>query len=251
MTIQKLAIILSCLLVGALILLIVVIFCVTPSSLNEVEQKIVVEISKSLMQLIVVIIIGGAVAALFKTIEQSKKEEKEAEQRHEEENKLRTEIRVDYLSRVGIAYRNAKGTRRSLRAAGITTKFENPPTELNKEQLEIYKKEMQVLNSSQLELEALKIEAASLPALLGLQGLPNLLASMEKYLRKIVREFEKQNALLIQGDKTVDFVNLEKLSEFSGPSSEGGEDGFEARLATPHDEVIKLISENSISGRKA
>lgn len=214
------------------------------TSPSDLEQKIIVEGAKSLMQLIVVILIGGGVAAIFKAFQYSSAVREGNEQRAREERKTRTDIRIHYLARVGKAYRNAKGTRRALRAGGITTKFGSGPEILSAKQLKIYEQQMLILDISQLELEALKIEAASLPDLLGLSGLIDLLASMEKYLRKVVQEYEKTSASIADGATTIIFRDLERLIEFSGATDTERADGFERRLASPHDKVIGLISKN-------
>lgn len=264
-TVTKVLLILLALVSIAFSSLLTIFFYATQVKLNLMEQKIIIEISKSLMQLIVVVVIGGGLTALFKAFEdrrkeekeaeakaleelkEEEKEEKEAEQRYQEKLKLASEIRVDYLQRVGRAYRIAKSTRRALRAAGITTKFKNPPTKLNEKQLQIYKAQMVTLDSSQLELEGLKIEARSLPALLNVKDLEHNLASMENYLRKILREYERSIAEISEEKGTVDFSSLEKLSEFTGSLDKSNRDGFEQKLATPHDNVIKLVSNNTFN----
>lgn len=251
MTVKNLVIILGCLLIAAIFGLCVLVFSVSQTQLSKVENEIAVEGAKAFMQLIVVVLIGGAVTALFQAIQDRRKKILDAEQRLIEDNKLRSEIRVDYLARVGAAYRNAKGTRRALRAGGLTTRFDKAPKILSEEQLKIYEQQMSILNTSQLELEALKIEAGSLPALLGLDQLPDLLSSMEKYLRKVVKEYEQASASLQTGNESVNFQLLEKLMQFSGEASSGGLEGFEARVATPHDQVIKLITKHTTEANRA
>ena len=234
MTMKKLGFTLILIFLGAAVGLVLIYESVEPNGLNEIQKSIFSEASKSLLQLMALIVIGGAVTALYKAFENSKNE-----------TKLRTEIRMDYLKRVGTAYRDAKNTRRVLRAAGITTKYKNPPITLDGAQQAVYQKEMQTLNNSQLEFEALKIEAASLPELLGLQGMFSLLQSMEEYLRNITKEYERFWASQIPNGKAIQFDKLDRLVEFTGSSDKANPDGFEQRLATPHDKVIGLISTNT------
>jgi hypothetical protein len=65
---------------------------------------------------------------------------------------------------------------------------------------------------------------------------------MEDYIRRIVKEYEKSNADLMNGATNIDFRSLKRLKEFTGSIDKKKEDGFEKSLASPHDEVIKIIS---------
>ena len=252
MTLARLVVVLVVFMIAAVIIMIAtviglcaVIGVVSDSQpeLSDLEGEVAVEGAKSLMQLIVVIFIGGAITALFKAYQHSREERTKEEQRLVEEDKLRSQVRIDYLARVGEAYRDAKGTRRALRAGGITTKFNNPPSTLTSEQIDTYAQQMTILNKAQLDLEALRIEAESLPALLGLEELPNLLKDMEGYLREVVREFEKVSAGLISSNSSVDFAELDRLAEFSGPST--ADAGIRKQFSSHHRQVIQLITSST------
>ena len=279
MNIKTLIIALSALLTTAILGVLTIIYLLPDSglsatSLADVQSKIWVEAAKSLFQLIAIVIIGGSVTALFKAFEVSqakarKKEdeyqraarekeeeyqrearEKEEEYQREarekaeklhEEAKFKSEIRVDYLKRVGTSYRVAKAARRALRAVGLTDKHNKAPDALSADQIASYQEQMKSLNEAQLELEALKIEARSLPSLVGLQELPDLLGLMEDYLREVVKEYEKYNPKLLIDSSAVKFVNLRRLKEFTGSASNRDSEGFEESLATPHDKIIELV----------
>src|SRR5207248_3032449 len=91
----------------ACVLLGVVFFTVQGS-----QTQFDLEIFKSLLQLVVVIIIGGTIAYLFKEAEQRREWFlREAEER-QEQSRVRAAVRVDYLNRLGIAYRGVKAARR-------------------------------------------------------------------------------------------------------------------------------------------
>lgn len=203
MTIKKAALIIGALLFTSTAILFVLIACIDYEVLGDSQAKVYLELVKSLLQLTTVILIGGAITAVYKALESSRSDAKEKEAAVLETNKLKQSIRIDYLLRLGKSYRAAKGTRRALRAAGLSTKYCYPEKELIEGQLEIYKEQMRILNQAQLELEELKIEATSLPSLLGLGELPNLLASMEKYLRNVVKEYEKVSSQIIVESKPI------------------------------------------------
>ena len=175
---------------------------------------------------------------------QFQQRQKEAEQILKQ-NQLRSEIRTDYLKRLGVLYREVKAARRSLRAAGLTTKFESPPNTLSEAQADAYKEEMLNLNHAQLELEALKIEAKNLPAFASINQLPGDLKDMEEYLRQILSEYEKNSPILDSG-KSIRWRQLEYLDEFTKKRtaltyrSKLSFSDFSER----YDHVIKLISQD-------
>ncbi|MDJ0647424.1 MAG: hypothetical protein QNJ60_01850 [Xenococcaceae cyanobacterium MO_188.B19] len=175
---------------------------------------------------------------------QVQQRQKEAEQILKQDQ-LRAEIRTDYLKRLGVLYRRVKDARRSLRAAGLTTKFENSPDTLSDAQANAYKKEMQNLNHAQLELEALKIEAESLPAFVSINQLKENLEDMEKYLRKILKEYEKTSPILDSGIR-IYWNRLKDLDEFTETAKKKTK-RFNTQFSDPYYCAIKLISQNLIN----
>lgn len=241
-----------------------------------VKSNIRIEVTKSLLQLSIIVIIGGFVAALYKSVETERLEnqkeverlreanQKEAERLREanqknadqilKQDQLRAEIRADYLKRLGVLYREVKSARRSLRAAGLTTRFGNAPDTLSEAEANAYKEEIQDLNHAQLELEALKIEASSLPTFASINNLTNHLRKMEDYLRQILKEYEKMCPILDSGE-SIYFSQLEHLDEFTGRTSRDFKFThyerasiyrLKSHFSEPYDDVIKLISQNLI-----
>lgn len=210
-------------------------------SLSEIESKIIFEATKALLQLSVLLLIGGAVTAIYKALEKNR-----------EEKKLKQKFRIDYLQRVGKAYRAAKGTRRALRAAGLSIKNSCPSGNISQEQITVYKEQMTILDQAQLDLEGLKIGAKCLPEL-GLKGLHNRLETMEKYIREVLQEYEKESSAMLNGAKNINFGNLKELKAFSGSAKQPGPSGkkvespFKKRFSKPHEEVVKIISKATIA----
>jgi hypothetical protein len=236
----------------------------------DVKRNIRIEVTKSLLQLSIIVIIGGLVAALYKSVETERLEKQKQVERSREERQKRVEqlrgeiqkeaerlrekeqlwaeIRADYLKRLGVLYRYVKAARRSLRAAGLTTKFGKIPDTLSKTQANIYKEEMQHLNHAQLELEALKIEAISLPTLASIGDLKKHLEKMEVYLRQILNEYENICPTLNSGE-SIKFSQLEHLNEFTERTSSNlrtQEKLFKTQFLKPYDNVIKGISQHLI-----
>ena len=207
------------------------------SKVDEVR----VEIVKSLLQLSVVIIIGGIVAFLFKLAEQIR-----------EQARLRAEIRSDYLKRLGSQYRAVKAVRRKLRVEGLTSKYRSEPIMITHSQFCVYKDQMEFLNKSQLELEALKIESEHLPVFASL-GLYAYIEKMEKYLGKLISEFEEKFPEL-KPDLAVSLREFTRLDEFTGETKAesdsekkckpDGEPCFKNNFSCPYEEAVKCISKN-------
>jgi hypothetical protein len=175
MTIKKSIIILGGLFTVSIFILVYLTTGIDHDGLAEIQTQIIFEATKALLQLSVLLLIGGAVTAVYKAIEINYNERKDKEKQKDKENKVKKEIRIEYLQRVGKAYRAAKATRRTLRAAGLSTKYTHPSSNFSKEQIEIYRNQMGTLNEAQLELEALKIKAESLPELNKLKNYINSL----------------------------------------------------------------------------
>ena len=209
----------------------------------KVNGEMRVEVLKYLLQFTVIIIVGGAVAALFRYAE-----------RRRDEKKIRSEIRTDYLQRLGALYRHVKASRRTLRAEGLTTKYASAPKTISGKQAEIYKKQMIELNDAQLELEGLKIEANSVPAFVSLPELSGTLKQMEDYLRQILTEYENHRPL-IDSNHTVHFADLERLDEFTGATKRSFQFSkytkktdyrLKSHFSDRYESVIKMISQRLV-----
>lgn len=225
MSAKKLGTILFIVFIGALSLF--VFFCIrfdlnlTPLLDDKsVKDTIRFEIIKSLLNLLVVALIGGLIAYLFRWREETQKREYITNDDLRKKEQIRIEIRIDYFKRLGIIYRNIKSARRTLRAAGLTSAYQDKKDEIkpllmSETLLKVYKEQMEVINKYQLELEGLKIESKSLPAFINLNDVRCYLGIMEDYLREILDEFEEM-CLLLNGDQPVKFTDLERLDEFTG-----------------------------------
>jgi hypothetical protein len=178
--------------------------------------------------------------------EQEKQEQslREAEKR-QEQAQARAVIRVDYLTRLGSAYRSVKAARRALRAGGLTSRYDDyMPDTITDYLAQVYCDEMKRVNDAQLVLEALKIEASSLPAFVALSDVKDKLETMEDYLRDVLWEYEKASALRISG-KPVVFGDLKKLEEFTGATKRTlapERHRFKDHFADPYDKVVEAIS---------
>jgi|GEM_PF-3356725 len=196
------------------------------------------EIIKALFQLLFVAVVGTYVTYLFRKKEEANKRkyeraeedrkkeearieetkkikyEKEEEMRKKEE--ARSEIRIDYLKRLGNIYSHIKEARRALRAGGLTSKY-TPSGQIRIEgPLEgLYFEQINIINKYQLELENLKIEAMCLPAFIHMSQLEGYLGFMEDYLRKIITEYEEFWPRIKKKD-AITLYNLTFLDEFTG-----------------------------------
>ncbi len=212
-----------------------------PESETAQRWAFKLEIVKSLLQLVVVVIVGGVVTLSFRLLEARRQDERRIEEERRERYQLSSETRMDYLKRVGGAYRTAKAVRRRLQSAQISVKFTDVGF-LSRGQIGIYKAEMRKLNDAQLQLEELKIEAEYHPVFQMAKDLPRMLRSMESYLRKVLSEFEANIFFLEKDNKHASFKNLKRLREFTDEVDPKNSKGFEQRFATEHDRIIALVS---------
>ena len=193
------------------------------------------EAVKALLQLAVIIVAGGVVTALFKSVERTR-----------ERLRVRSEVRTDYLVRLGRIYRTVKSTRRALRACGLTTKHGKVAGGTATD----YTAQMGRLGEAQLELEGMKIEASSLPAFRPIQAVVDDMGTMESYVRRILSEYEKYKPQLrIAG---VPVNTLERLREYTAdsraafsytaPADQRANRRFSTHFSEPFERVVSQIS---------
>lgn len=225
----------------AISLLVFFIFYHFPTNLSDIGKDTVrFEIIKSLLQLIVIAIIGGVITYLFKLQEENRKQEQ-----------IKEDIRIDYFKRLGSIYRSVKRVRRVLRAEDLVSG--NTPKFLTEIQVDLYLGQLDKINNAQLELEGLKIEASGMSAFAGLYKIYRSLKTMEKYLRELLKEYERFSPLLKSNFK-VEFSNFERLKEFTGSTDETHSFTvnpervyrFKADFADQYASVIKTLGEVSL-----
>jgi hypothetical protein len=163
---------------------------------NAIENKVQIEVIKSLLGIMSITVIGGVVTALIKGYE-----------RFQEQSKVRIQSKIEFMKRVGELYRLVKSIRRKLNAGGIKATENGSAIALGKEQIQFYKIQMEVLDGVQLEIEGLKTAVERFAAFNYNSHVSFYLGKMEKYLRKILNEFADNIELL----KTQDYVNLNSL----------------------------------------
>jgi hypothetical protein len=252
---------------GAAVVVATILFIVSCYIAWDARDKLAIEVAKSSLQFVIIVIGGAIVSTLLKSFEQAREaslrsvEQDRAEslksvEKAREDAQTRSRLRTEFLDRLGEAYRSVKRARRALRAAGLTNKFGDTASELTEDQIAVYFKEMETLNDVQLSLEGLKIQASSLPALLGLKdekkdqgkgeasakctsdeangqekrgsslGRTNKnrnvniwvnLERMEKYLREVLVEYEENcPRWRAKGAESLNFGEMCKLREFTG-----------------------------------
>jgi hypothetical protein len=210
------------------------------------------ELAKSLLQIGTVTIIGGLIGAFIKfslddVIRRRDHERQDSQRRFDLVNGL--------IERSGSAYRDAKACRRRLRAAGLSRKFGAVPVRLTDAQWAAYCDELRTLNDIQLKLEQLKIESRTHPELQRFRAtgpeqkrgkLYSCLRSMEKYLGKIVAEYEHvaggRAAVEPQASLGVAFSALPRLAEFTDGSPHTREDtAFDTKFVDAHHELVDVL----------
>ncbi len=190
---KKLILSLLIIIVPTLLLIIYLIVSADNLTLSAIDSKIMkdtirFELLKNLLRLFIIMIIGGMVAYFFKSREEAKKDAYIQEEKEQEAERNRNEIRIDYFNRLGKIYRDVKCIRRVLIANGLAKKNDIFPSIMTNLQIDLYHKQMELLNDNQLLLECLKIESISIPAIVKLKDVDTLLYRMGDYLREILKE---------------------------------------------------------------
>jgi len=244
MTFRKLGIILAAILVATSSMIVLVAGMggsLNPRSgaaLPGLPADIRMEIIKSLLQLTVVSVLGGAVAGLFKALESARTVTQKNREEATRKSRLRAQIHEEYLRRIGQHYRCVKSSRRTLRAAGLTSKYE-PPETLTAHQITALAEEMNKINTSQLELEGMMIESQRLPVFMAVKDLSSCLHTMEDYLRNLLREYEECMPQL-RAEASVQFATLVRLRAFTGSTRDEGEI-FLTDFADPYEQIVSKI----------
>lgn len=184
------------------------IFFINHAIPNDTDGKIRIEVIKSLLTILSVAIVGGIIAALFKSYE-----------RYQEQLKLRLQAKTSFMTRIGELYRTVKRTRRKLNANGIEASELQLIIPLNKAQMTLYKEEMAVINDVQLELEGFKTAVENEILFSYNNDIIASLKQMESYLRKIVKEFER-NFVTLNNEECVNLETLPYLEEFTFTKAE-------------------------------
>jgi len=200
---------------------------------NDTEGKIKVEVIKYLMQLMVVVILGSIVAVLFKAEEISRKEKE-----FQEEKQI--EIRNDFMKRLSKFYYKIKFVRRTMRAGGLTTKYGKMPDKLTRDQILLYKNQIEIINEVQLGIEEMKLEIENFNELI-FQGVSGNMSKMERYLAKILDEFEITFPLF-DINQSISFEQLKCLKEFTDSTKDGDISLFKSNLSNPYYSAIKTLS---------
>jgi len=202
------------------------------------RSKLLLEASKALFQIITALIVGIFISAVVKSFANSRKADKALH-----------DFRLEFLNQLQAAYQRVKKSRRALRASGLTTKFDAPPLTMSQDQRDNYRKEMDVLNEAQLELERLNLEIGHFPdSFSGHQQLTLALGNMESYLRDILTEYEKFWPKLKKEAGDVRFAELPMLNDFTGRYSQSK---FKGQFARSYDVALALIRQELLPLNRA
>src|SRR5882724_1493539 len=236
----------------SLIIILAIIFLITIAAIcyfvnydpipADADGKIRIEIIKSLLGILSIAFIGGIVAALFKGYEQ-----------HQEQSRIRIQAKIEFMKRLGELYRMVKSSRRKLNANGIQSLLDGLSLALNKDQIKFYQEQMGIIDNVQLEIEG-RVTIVKNTVLYNYNDKVSFyLDRMEKYLRKILKEFEEN----FQSIKNSDIVNLDSLiylKEFTYPNAinrlihdESGKPGqkeycFKLSFANSYHEVVNNLT---------
>ena len=249
------------------ILLALVVLCLRP-----VKDTIPYEFAKALIQLGLVAVAGAAVSVLLfehqrrrqkfdKRQEEDREEgrEKERDERRglEAANDLRRKSMEDkdnllksMMSRAVASYNMVKRSRRLLRARGRTDRqigFDTGAKPTVKLRLRSYDEHVDLINSAQLELETLIREVdINRDRIVAAGPIIAKLTLMEKYLGRIVGEYEDERGQFHEDLDRVDLAKLPVVASFLEPTKD--DKTFKSAFSKPLKTLLELAGQN-LSGR--
>jgi predicted nucleic acid-binding protein len=179
-----------------------------------------VEAGKAMLQVIAAVLVGNIVLVIVRDFEERRKAW----------ITKRDLLRADLTDGLQALYSRAKGARRLLRA---NVGLENTIIATKK-----YDELLQEVSDVQLGLERYKRQAESgVKTLLLPASLFRELESMEKYLGRLVKEYE---SVLRSSDDSIPLANLPRLRDFIGRY---GESEFRSAFAQPYDTAARTVAE--------
>jgi hypothetical protein len=203
------------------------------------------ELARSLLQ-VGVVSVSAAVVSILVFNYQRQRDERLRLQRQEADDcrrnsELIDELLIGTLTRVTASYLSTKRARRTLRALG---RYQSAEGEMVR--IPVYAEWMARLNDAQLELEAVVSDVrTSLGIYPSARKLLRCLRTMENYLRKLTREYEKQG-WRVADCKDVPLVEMTRLADFIGPA---GERKFQTRFAEQYEVLGGAIRDSLIHAR--
>jgi len=186
------------------------------------------EVAKLGLQLAGVTVIGGLVSLGFRLWEKLRDED-----RHLNEN--RQALVLEIIS----FYEEVKSVRRTLRAVGLrsATKLAVTP-----QRAAGYHEQMILLNKAQLAFERVGRKVVAFPT--AVANPPEVLVAaekIEKYLHKLIKEWEDKGALLA-APTTTDELRMENLQDFIGDDKHTR---FHSDVAGPLKQMVKAVHSTS------
>ena len=192
------------------------------------------EIAKALLQLGVVAVAGTVVSVLVFEYQRERQNQDKTRELDRKGLEYREELLKAVLSRAMACYSQSKKARRLLRARalehhdGLTIVLANQ-----------YDQYMDLINDAQLELENLARDVQnSAPAFSSADTIVKHLRSMEKYLSKIIGEYEKNRGLSTMADGKLTLEEFPVLNEYLKTASESP---FTPNVIFPYHEVQLAI----------
>jgi len=201
---------------------------------DAAQGTIAFEVAKSLLQLGVVAVVGAFVSWAMTEYQREQNSKDKERDINRQRYEYREELLTSTLSRTVAAYSRTKTARRLLRARSGAAP--GGPGLIRKDD---YDRFMEMVNDAQLELESLKGDVkTSEPAFASADSVLCCFKSMEKYLGKVVKEYEESRHTISDSKSSVDVRQLGALSDFLGPAKGSL---FKSEVIDPYHDVQDFI----------
>jgi hypothetical protein len=201
------------------------------------ENSFAFEVGKAVLQVGVIAIMGAVVSVLIYEYQlESQKIEKQRD-REQKSLEYREALLMSTLLKATNAYSQAKKARRLIRARAIVKSGQEQVVLADQ-----YDQYLDMINDAQLDLENLRRDVdTSAKAFTQADVIGKSLRSMEKYLNKLVREYEETRGCFSDVDLVLPIYELPKLSEFIQQAKDSQ---FKPRMIKPYRDVQKNIRED-------
>lgn len=193
---------------------------------NDVKNTIRFEIIKSLLGVISIAIIGGVISAILKSYERSR-----------EQSNLRVQAKIDFMKKTDELYRAIKSSRRKLFANGIKPWDIAFIIPINQEQIQVYLKEMEIVNNIQLEFEGISVSVNNHKLFNYPKAVSENIKQMEKYLRELLKESEDNFVVLNKAE----YVNLNTLPILEDFTNKKADSNFQIKFSKSYYEIISHL----------
>ncbi|HMG76298.1 MAG TPA: hypothetical protein VK582_22685 [Pyrinomonadaceae bacterium] len=168
--------------------------------------KLLLEVSKFLLQIITLLLIAFLVSKLIKDLESNRRRDKALH-----------DARVAILNELETVFQKITKSQHELRKGGLTEKYGANVKTMNQDQVKTYKEEMDKLNDAELEINKIGLGIERFQSFFTRDvELKGRFKDLKEYLNALSTEYERYQPLLTTNASNLDFSEFKELKDFTG-----------------------------------